>query len=213
MGCGLLLGVSAFGLFLTSNLLLTQASAVIFGISLFMWLSPLSTLAMELPNMDPEKLAILNGVFEWVTSALFFFAPVITGALRITWARWSGIYFFRCNGMVTLDRGIHAAGNGAMSERLVDFRRKANTVALIMHCVISAPNNSGSVQGRINSNRERVLRETYENFIITFDFDFTTCGITQFCRSNLGFGCCKTFNRSRNGPRFHFSSDSRLRGH
>lgn len=82
VGSGILLGFSAFGLFLTSNLFLLQASAVIFGISLFLWLSPLSTLGMELPNMDPEKLAILNGVFYGMGYVFAFLAPVVTGALR-----------------------------------------------------------------------------------------------------------------------------------
>jgi cyanate permease len=57
-------------------------SAVIFGIGLFLWVAPLTTLAMELPGMTPQKLAVLNGVFFSVGYLLAFLAPLIAGALR-----------------------------------------------------------------------------------------------------------------------------------
>ncbi|MCM2278179.1 MAG: MFS transporter [Oligoflexia bacterium] len=79
---GALMGVAAFGLFLTSNLLLLQVSAVLFGIGLFLWISPLTTIGMELPGMTPEKLAMLNGVYYGIGYVCAFLAPVITGALR-----------------------------------------------------------------------------------------------------------------------------------
>lgn len=79
---GALTGAAAFGLFLTSNLALLSASAVIFGVGLFLWVAPLTTLAMELPGMTPQKLAVLNGVFFSVGYALAFLAPLVAGALR-----------------------------------------------------------------------------------------------------------------------------------
>ena len=79
---GALTGIAAFGLFLTSNLVLLSVSAVIFGIGLFLWVAPLTTLAMELPGMTPQKLAVLNGVFFSVGYLLAFLAPLIAGALR-----------------------------------------------------------------------------------------------------------------------------------
>jgi cyanate permease len=79
---GALTGIAAFGLFLTSNLVLLSVSAVIFGIGLFLWVAPLTTLAMELPDMTPQKLAVLNGVFFSVGYLLAFLAPLIAGALR-----------------------------------------------------------------------------------------------------------------------------------
>lgn len=79
---GALTGAAAFGLFLTSNLALLSVSAVVFGIGLFLWVAPLTTLAMELPGMTPQKLAVLNGVFFSVGYLLAFAAPLIAGALR-----------------------------------------------------------------------------------------------------------------------------------
>ncbi|MCM2323294.1 MAG: MFS transporter [Oligoflexia bacterium] len=82
MIASVLMGVAAFGLFLTSNMLLLQVSAVFFGIGLFLWISPLTTLGMELPGMTPEKLAMLNGVYYGIGYICAFLAPIITGALR-----------------------------------------------------------------------------------------------------------------------------------
>ena len=79
---GVLTGIAAFGLFMTSNLMLLSISAVVFGIGLFLWVAPLTTLAMEIPGITPNKLAILNGVFFSVGYLLAFLAPLIAGALR-----------------------------------------------------------------------------------------------------------------------------------
>lgn len=82
LASGLLTGLAAFGLFLTGNLVLLSISAIIFGIGLFLWVAPLTTLAMEIPGITPQKLAILNGVFFSVGYLLAFFAPLIAGKLR-----------------------------------------------------------------------------------------------------------------------------------
>ncbi|MDR3606726.1 MAG: MFS transporter [Oligoflexia bacterium] len=79
---GLLVGIASFGLFLTANLLLLKICAVLFGVGLFLWISPLMTLGMELPGMTPERLALLNGVCYGVGYMAAFLAPVVAGALR-----------------------------------------------------------------------------------------------------------------------------------
>ena len=79
---GALTGLAAFGMFMTRDLTLLLASAVVFGIGLFLWVAPLTTLAMEIPGITPQKLAILNGVFFSVGYLLAFFAPLIAGKLR-----------------------------------------------------------------------------------------------------------------------------------
>lgn len=85
---GLLTGTAAFGLFLTSNLALLSISAVVFGIGLFLWVSPLTTLAMEIPGITPQKLAVLNGVLFSFGYLMAFLAPLIAGALR----DWTGSF-------------------------------------------------------------------------------------------------------------------------
>jgi MFS transporter, CP family, cyanate transporter len=82
LASGVLTGVAAFGLFMTSNMAVLSVSAVVFGIGLFLWVAPLTTLAMEIPGITPQKLAILNGVFFSVGYMLAFIAPLIAGKLR-----------------------------------------------------------------------------------------------------------------------------------
>ncbi len=82
LASGVLTGVAAFGLFMTGNVYVLSGSAVIFGIGLFLWVAPLTTLAMEIPGITPQKLAILNGVFFSVGYLLAFLAPMVAGWLR-----------------------------------------------------------------------------------------------------------------------------------
>lgn len=82
LAAGLLTGIAGFGLFLTGNLLLLSASAVLFGFGLFLWIAPLTTTAMELPGMTPSRLAVLNGFFYSAGYLAAFAAPVLVGALR-----------------------------------------------------------------------------------------------------------------------------------
>lgn len=82
LASGLLTGAASFGLFLTTNLTLLSVSAVFFGIGLFLWVAPLTTLAMEIPEITPQKLAALNGLFFSVGYLLAFLAPLIAGRLR-----------------------------------------------------------------------------------------------------------------------------------
>ncbi|MCU1307872.1 MAG: putative integral rane protein [Acidobacteriaceae bacterium] len=74
--------LSAFGLFLLRDRTLLFACAAFFGASLFLWISPLSTLAMELPGTTPKRLAMVLGVYFSVSYSAAFFAPVLAGALR-----------------------------------------------------------------------------------------------------------------------------------
>ncbi len=82
LASGLLTGTAAFGLFLTSNVTVLSISAVIFGVGLFLWVSPLTTLAMEIPGITPQKLAVLNGVLFSFGYLAAFLAPLIAGRLR-----------------------------------------------------------------------------------------------------------------------------------
>ena len=77
-----LMGLSAFGLFLLHEKTALFICAVSFGISLFLWISPVATLAMELPGMTPKRFAMVMGVYFSVSYAVAFFSPVAVGALR-----------------------------------------------------------------------------------------------------------------------------------
>jgi cyanate permease len=79
---GTLMGASAFGLFLAPTHTVLFISAVFFGIALFLWISPLTTLAMELPGMTPKRLGMVMGIFYSVSYIAAFFAPILVGAIR-----------------------------------------------------------------------------------------------------------------------------------
>lgn len=81
-GSGMVLSLSSFGLFLVHDLTWLTMSAVVFGVSLFLWVAPLTTLAMELPGMTPVRFGMVMGVFFGVSYIVAFFAPIVTGALR-----------------------------------------------------------------------------------------------------------------------------------
>lgn len=87
-GSGIVVCLSGFGLFLNRDLTWLTVSAMVYGISLFLWVSPLLTLAMELPGMTPARLSLVMGVFFGGSYIVAFFAPILTGALR----DWTGSF-------------------------------------------------------------------------------------------------------------------------
>ena len=81
-GPAIVLSLSGFGLFLVREPLWLTCSAVLFGVSLFLWVSPLVTLAMELPGMTPVRFGMVMGVFFGVSYIAAFLAPVVVGVLH-----------------------------------------------------------------------------------------------------------------------------------
>jgi len=78
----IVLSLSGFGLFLLRDPLWLMCSAVVFGVSLFLWVSPLVTLAMELPGMTPVRFGMVMGVFFGVSYIAAFLSPVVVGMLH-----------------------------------------------------------------------------------------------------------------------------------
>ncbi|MBI3670513.1 MAG: MFS transporter [Acidobacteria bacterium] len=94
-GSAVVLSLSGFGLFLMRDPLWLTASAVVFGVSLFLWVAPLTTLAMELPGMTPVRFGMVMGVFFGVSYMAAFFAPILVGSLRDTTGSFQpGFLFF-----------------------------------------------------------------------------------------------------------------------
>jgi sugar phosphate permease len=79
---GIVMSLSAFLLFVLRDATLLPVAAVFFGVALFLWISPLSTLAMELPGMTPQRFGMVMGVFFSVSYLGAFFAPTLVGVLR-----------------------------------------------------------------------------------------------------------------------------------
>jgi cyanate permease len=81
-GSAIVITLAAFGMFLASDPAEISVWAVMFGVSLFLWVSPLVTLAMELPGMTPARFAMVMGVFFGASYVAAFFAPILAGMLR-----------------------------------------------------------------------------------------------------------------------------------
>ena len=79
---GLLTGVAAFGMFLSSSPAVIMGSAIVLGVALFIPTAAYVTLLMELPGVTPRHVSLMMGTmfsFCYVVSA---FAPTLVGFLR-----------------------------------------------------------------------------------------------------------------------------------
>jgi cyanate permease len=78
---GLLMPVSSWLLITSVDPQLRIAGAVGLGASLFLYVAPLFTIPMELPGMDPSRLALMMGCVFSLAYAVSFLSPVLTGYL------------------------------------------------------------------------------------------------------------------------------------
>ena len=76
---GLLMPLGAMGMVLAPGPLGRYASAAVLGASFFLYVAPLFTTPMELPGMDPRRVAVMNGIVFSVTYLGSFFAPILVG--------------------------------------------------------------------------------------------------------------------------------------
>lgn len=79
---GLLMPVAALGMIQAEEAWLRLLSAGFLGASFFLYVSPLFTIPMELPDMRPESVALLCGVVFSTAYAVSFLAPTLVGWLQ-----------------------------------------------------------------------------------------------------------------------------------
>lgn len=79
---GLLLGLGGLGSFLIDSNLGIYASIVLLGVGSWSYAPTLLSLPMELPDMNPEKVAVVWGTFVTVSGFGMFLSPVVVGAIR-----------------------------------------------------------------------------------------------------------------------------------
>jgi CP family cyanate transporter-like MFS transporter len=82
IGAGVIMGFAGFGMFLTPNPLLITVAAVMLGIAMFTYVSPLFTTPMELKGMTPQHVSLMMGTifsFAYLFSSL---SPVLVGWMR-----------------------------------------------------------------------------------------------------------------------------------
>jgi cyanate permease len=77
-----LMGVGALGMLWGGSPFWIQASAVLLGVGLFIGASPLFTLAMELPGMNPKKVGLLMGTVLSTTYLLSSLSPLLVGSIK-----------------------------------------------------------------------------------------------------------------------------------
>ncbi|MBM3463320.1 MAG: MFS transporter [Armatimonadetes bacterium] len=79
---GLLMPISAFGLFGSPDATVRVVSAVFLGASFFLYVSPLFTIPMELEGMTPSRVALMMGVVFSVAYVVSFLSPLVVGWLK-----------------------------------------------------------------------------------------------------------------------------------
>jgi cyanate permease len=82
IGAGVIMGFAGFGMFLTPNPVLITVAAVMLGIAMFTYVSPLFTTPMELKGMTPQHVSLMMGTvfsFAYLFSSL---SPVLVGLMR-----------------------------------------------------------------------------------------------------------------------------------
>lgn len=81
IAAGLLMPVSSWLLIASSQSSWRLAGAVGLGVSLFLYVAPLFTIPMELPHMDPSRLALMMGCVFSLAYCISFLSPILTGYL------------------------------------------------------------------------------------------------------------------------------------
>lgn len=86
---GIFMALSGLGMITLHSPALMRVSSIILGSSFFLYVSPLFTLPIELPGMNPKKVGIMMGVVFSLSYSLSFFSPLLVG-----WAKDTlGSYF------------------------------------------------------------------------------------------------------------------------
>ena len=79
---GVLVGLGGLGSFLIDNTAGIYVSIVLLGIGSWSYAPTLLSLPMELPDITPEKVAVVWGTFVTVAGVGMFISPVVVGAMR-----------------------------------------------------------------------------------------------------------------------------------
>ena len=79
---GILMPIAALGMIQAEESWMRLLSAAFLGASFFLYVAPLFTIPMELPDMRPESVALLCGVVFSTAYAISFLAPTLVGWLQ-----------------------------------------------------------------------------------------------------------------------------------
>jgi cyanate permease len=108
---GLLMPVSSYFLVSSPSHQVRVVSAVILGASLFLYVAPLFTIPMELPNIDAPRVALMMGCVFSLAYLASTISPWLTGYLADTYGSYAyGLKFF------CLTSGLLAVGGFMLPE-------------------------------------------------------------------------------------------------
>ncbi len=79
---GLLLGLGGWGSFLIDSTFGIYVSIILLGVGSWSYAPTLLSLPMEIPDMTPEKVAVVWGTFVTVSGIGMFLSPIVVGAIR-----------------------------------------------------------------------------------------------------------------------------------
>ena len=120
---GLLMTVAAFGTFLFDNTVVVYGSIILLGLCSWIYLPALFTIPLELPNMSPEKVAVVVGAALATGDLAASLSPFFVGAVTDTIGSFvpplSVLAVFALTmligGMLLPETGLRAGGPGPAS--------------------------------------------------------------------------------------------------
>ncbi len=94
---GLVMPLASFALFASADQSIRVLGATFLGASLFLYVAPLFTIPMELPNIDPPRVALMMGCVFSLAYVLSTLSPWLTGYLADQSGTYSyGLTIFSC---------------------------------------------------------------------------------------------------------------------
>lgn len=76
---GIFMALSGLGMVLLTDPFFIKICALVLGSSFFLYVSPMFTLPVELPGMNPKKVGLLLGVVFSLAYSTSFFSPILVG--------------------------------------------------------------------------------------------------------------------------------------
>lgn len=79
---GILMGITPWGIFLSSNEMIIIPCLLGLGVSMFTYVSPLFTIPMEMPGATPQRVGLIMGTVFSVAYTVSSFSPALVGSLK-----------------------------------------------------------------------------------------------------------------------------------
>lgn len=119
IAAGLLMPVSSWLMVTSADPAVRNFGAVGLGASLFLYVAPLFTIPMELPGMDPARVALMMGCIFSLAYSVSTLSPILTGYLADQYGSYAiGLKFFSVTSVALAIGGfmLPETGRGSSAE-------------------------------------------------------------------------------------------------